>query len=365
MQSSAHWYCIIMAGGIGSRFWPMSRLHKPKQFLDVLGTGKTLLQQTVLRFESLIPRENIFIVTNKSYEKLVYEQLPGLSTDQVLLEPTRRNTAPCIAYAAHKIYGRDPKAQLIVAPSDHLIQKESVFLEHVKTSFAFTSEQDALLTLGIRPSRPDTGYGYIQFTEDPDLPHNSPVKKVKTFTEKPNAELAGSFVSSGEFLWNSGIFIWSAASILKAIETYLPDVNQLFSEGKNVYYTAEEAAFIERAYARCTNISIDYGIMEKAPNVFVIPSDFGWSDLGTWGSLYENSEKDETGNAVIGKNVMKYDTRNCIINVPKDKLVVVQGLDDYIVVESDGILLICRKQDEQEIRQMVTDVRVGKGEEFT
>jgi mannose-1-phosphate guanylyltransferase len=353
-----------MAGGIGSRFWPMSRQQNPKQFLDILGTGRTLLQQTVDRFERLIPLENIFIVTNKSYLSLVNEQVPGLKKDQILLEPSRRNTAPCIAYAIHKISVKDPEAQVVIAPSDHLILKEEVFISQVKKAFAFTTQEDALLTLGIRPSRPDTGYGYIQFVDDFDSGNNQDVKRVKTFTEKPNIDLAKSFLASGDFLWNSGIFISSSKSLIKSYQNFLPEMDQVFFDGRSVYYTENETAFIERAYGQCTNISVDYGIMEKAPNVYVIPSEFGWSDLGTWGSMYENSSKDNHGNAIIGKHVMHYDTKNCVISVPKEKLVVVQGLENFIVVESDGILLICKMDDEQEIRQMVTNVKVEKGEEF-
>lgn len=365
MQANKNNYCIIMAGGIGSRFWPMSRQHHPKQFLDVLGTGRTLLQMTYDRFETIIPAENIYIVTNKSYEMLVMQQLPGISKEQVLLEPARRNTAPCIAYAASKIASKNKDAVLVVAPSDHLITGEAKFHSHIMEAMDFAGSRNSLLTLGIKPNRPDTGYGYIQFQKDPDLSDDSPVRKVKTFTEKPNIELAKSFVSSGEFLWNSGIFIWSANAILTAFSSYLPEMYAVFQDGEKNYYTESESAFIDRAYAQCTNISIDYGILEKAPNVFVIPSDFGWSDLGTWGSLYENSEKDSNGNAVIGKNVMLHDSENCIVNMPKDKLAVIHGMKDYIIVESDNILLICHKNNEQDIRQMVTDVRVNKGEEFT
>jgi len=364
MSEKNHTYCVIMAGGVGSRFWPMSRQVKPKQFLDVLGTGKTLLQQTVERFEILLPKENIFIVTHKSYYETVVSQINGINKQNILLEPSRRNTAPCVAYAIAKIEKEDPKANIIVAPSDHLILKEDVFIERIKEGIRFVSENNALLTLGIKPSRPDTGYGYIQYNHETGQPEYNPVKKVKTFTEKPNLELAKSFVSSGEFLWNSGIFMASIPTLNQAYKTFLPEIQQVFEEGKNEYYTEAEKAFIERAYGRCTNISIDYGIMEKAQNVYVIPSEFGWSDLGTWGSLYENSKKDEKGNVVVGKNVLKYNISNCIVNVPKEKLVVLQGLEDFIVVESDGILLICKKQDEQEIRQMVSDVKVKMGEEF-
>ncbi len=364
MNTNSHLYCIIMAGGIGSRFWPMSRQQNPKQFLDILGTGKTLLQQTVDRFGQLIPRENIYIVTNKSYKKLVLEQVSGLSDHQILLEPSRRNTAPCIAYAMHKITVKDPDALVVIAPSDHLILKEEIFLNQVRKAFDFTNANDALLTLGIRPSRPDTGYGYIQYMDENGSTDQQDVKRVKTFTEKPNLDLAKSFLASGDFLWNSGIFISSAVSLLKSYEQFLPEMDQIFREGKSMYYTDKETDFIERAYGQCTNISVDYGIMEKAPNVFVIPSEFGWSDLGTWGSMYENSTKDSSGNAILGKHVMTYDTKNCVVSVPKDKLVVIQGLEDFIVVEADGILLICKMDDEQEIRQMVTNVKVEKGEEF-
>ncbi|MEX1188993.1 MAG: mannose-1-phosphate guanylyltransferase [Bacteroidia bacterium] len=364
MEENKNNYCVIMAGGIGSRFWPMSRQHNPKQFLDVLGTGKSLLQETFNRFNGLVPKENIFIVTNRAYEALVKDQLPGIDHENVLLETARRNTAPCIAYASHKISKINPEARLIIAPSDHLILHKDAFLESVQTGFDFVSQEEALLTLGIQPSRPDTGYGYIQYMVEEESFFNGIIKKVKTFTEKPNLELAKSFLSSGDFLWNSGIFIGKASSFIKSFEDHLPEVNTIFSEGDSFYYTEKENEFIEQAYAQCTNISIDYGVMEKASNVYVLPTDFGWSDLGTWGSLYENSSKDEYNNAIIGKKVMMQHSSGCIVNVPKDKLVVIQGLNDFIVVESEGILLICKMEDEQEIRQLVTNVRVEKGEEF-
>jgi mannose-1-phosphate guanylyltransferase len=363
-MENKHLFCIIMAGGIGSRFWPMSKQNYPKQFLDILGTGRTLLQQTYERFEKLIPKENIYIVTNKSYDALVIEQIPGISNNQILLEPSRRNTAPCIAYAMHKISKSDPLAQIVIAPSDHLILKEDVFLDQIKKAFSFTQASDSLITLGIRPSRPDTGYGYIQFVDYHTSGSFEEVKKVKTFTEKPNLELAKSFLASGDFLWNAGIFICSSASLIASYEQHLPEMNQIFKDGFDVYFTENESAFIERAYTQCTNISVDYAIMEKASNVFVIPSEFGWSDLGTWGSMYENSNKDSNGNAIIGKHVMLNNTKNCVVSVPNEKLVVIQGLEGFIVVESDGILLICKMEDEQEIRQMVTNVKVEKGEEF-
>jgi mannose-1-phosphate guanylyltransferase len=350
-----------MAGGVGTRFWPMSRQQRPKQFLDILGTGRTLLQQTYDRFKKIMPEENILIVTNKGYKSLVYEQLPGISENQVLLEPSRRNTAPCIAYALSKIGSKNPGANVVVAPSDHLILKEEAFLDQVMKGFNFSEANPAIVTLGIRPSRPDTGYGYIQYIHEDA---GSEVCKVKTFTEKPNAELAKSFLSSGEFLWNSGLFITTTKVMLHAFQKYLPDMYHVFQDGAANYFTEKEEAFLELAYAQCTNISIDYGIIEKADNVYVIPSEFGWSDLGTWGSLYENSSRDANQNAVVGRKSMLYDTKNCIVNVPKEKLVVVQGLDGYIVVESDGILLICKKDNEQEIRQMVSNVKVQRGEEY-
>ncbi len=350
-----------MAGGVGTRFWPVSRQQRPKQFLDILGTGRTLLQQTFDRFIKIMPEENILIVTNKIYKALVIEQLPGISDQQVLLEPSRRNTAPCIAYALSKIGSKNPDANVVVAPSDHLILKEEAFLDQVMKGFAFSEQNPSIVTLGIRPSRPDTGYGYIQYIqEDSELE----VFKVKTFTEKPNADLAKSFLNSGEFLWNSGLFITTTKVMMHAFQKYLPEMHQVFLDGNANYYTETEESFLEQAYAQCTNISIDYGIIEKADNVFVIPSEFGWSDLGTWGSLYENSPHDINENAVVGRKAMLYDTKNCIVNVPKDKLVVVQGLDGYIVVESDGILLICKKDNEQEIRQMVSNVKVQRGEEY-
>lgn len=359
-------YAVIMAGGVGSRFWPMSKTATPKQFLDILGTGETLIRQTFTRLSKICPIPNIYIVTSKMYKNLVLEQLPEMRSfaHNILCEPVRRNTAPCIAYASAKIMKINPNAKIIVAPSDHIIMKENIFLEVVNAAMEEVAKKDCLMTLGITPSRPDTGYGYIQIDDTEDKKLTKDIFKVKTFTEKPNLELAKSFVASGEFLWNAGIFIWSLQSLMKAMENYMPDVNQLFAAGKTYYYTTQEQAYIEQAYARCTNISIDYGIMEKAPNVYVIPSDFGWSDLGTWGSLYENSPKDKHGNTVIGKNVMLYNSNQCIINVPHEKLVAIQGLEGYIVAESDDILLICKKDEEQEIRQIVNNVKADKGEAF-
>jgi mannose-1-phosphate guanylyltransferase len=353
-----------MAGGVGSRFWPMSKTSKPKQFLDVLGTGETLLQNTAHRFSKLCAPENIYVVTSEQYKDLVAEQLPKIPKENILCEPARKNTAPCVAYASYKIHKKNPNAVTVVAPSDHLITKEDVFLKAVKSCYSKAKAEDCLLTIGIKPTRPDTGYGYIQFVESDATEKDNRIKKVKTFTEKPDAEMAKFFMKSGDFLWNAGIFIWSTKSIIAAIEQHEPELAALFRDDNDVYGTKKEIDFIKNAYVSCKNISIDYAVMERAKNVYVRASIIGWSDLGTWGSLYEQIKHDKNHNAVVGKNTMLYDTKNCIINVPKDKLVLIQGLEDYIVVESDGLLLICKKQDEQQIRNFVNDVKVQKGEKF-
>lgn len=355
-------YCVIMAGGVGSRFWPLSRQARPKQFLDILGTGRTLIQQTFDRFTSFIPVENILVVTSVRYKDLVTEQLPELKEDQVLLEPLRRNTAPCIAYASYKIKTQNPDANLIVAPSDHLILKEEEFTRQIKNGLEFVEKNNALLTLGIKPSRPETGYGYIQVKNKEEFNRLDNLYKVKTFTEKPDLEMARIFLESGEFFWNSGIFIWSLQSILEAFDTYLNDVSSLFAKGIKLYNTENEVHFINKTYSECQGISIDFGIMEKARNVFVLTADFGWSDLGTWGSLYDNKEKDTDGNVILGENVLTFDTRNCIVNLSKEKVAVLQGLEGYIIAESNDTLMICRREDEQQIKQFVTDVRIKKGD---
>lgn len=360
----SNYYAVIMAGGVGTRFWPMSTTQHPKQFLDILGSGRTLLQQTYDRLLKVCPNENIYVVTSNSYEQLVGEQLPELPKINILTEPARKNTAPCIAYASYKIHQLNPKAITIVAPSDHLIKKEDTFVKAVTSCFEKAAQQDCLITLGIKPTRPDTGYGYIQFIESDTAESDKRIYKVKTFTEKPDLETAKFFIDTGEFLWNSGIFIWSTASILKALETHDPELAGIFKEGLPYYNTPEEKPFINRAYISCTNDSIDYSVMEKAKNTYVRASIIGWSDLGTWGSLYTHIKQDKYHNAIIGKNVMNYDSKNCIVHVPKDKLVVIQGLEDYIVVESEGVLMICKKQDEQQIRNFVNDVKVQKGERF-
>jgi mannose-1-phosphate guanylyltransferase len=352
-------YVVIMAGGIGSRFWPFSRTNYPKQFHDVLGIGETMLQMTMKRFEQICPVENIFIVTNKDYEQLVKEQLPQLSDNQILLEPVGRNTAPCIAYASYKIAQINPNANLIVAPSDHVVLKQEAFNQVINTALEAAAADDVLITLGITPSRPDTGYGYIQFIADGD----QPIKKVKTFTEKPNLELAQMFLNSGDFVWNSGIFIWSVNSILNAFRQHLSEISEIFEEGNTQYNTDQESNFIVKAYSHCRNISIDYGIMEKVDNVYVVLADIGWSDLGTWNSLYTISNKDEQSNVIDG-DVMLYDTKNCIIKTPKNRLVVVQGLEGYIIAEHDNVLMICKLDEEQKVKDFTADAKYKKGQNY-
>jgi len=356
-------FCVIMAGGAGTRFWPLSKSSRPKQFLDVLGSGKTLIQQTFERFLGVCPVENFYVVTNARYKDLVLEQLPLLTPEQVLLEPIRRNTAPCIAYASYKIMRRNANAKIIVTPSDHLILKEQIFHRVIEAGLNFVSRENVLLTLGIKPSRPETGYGYIQINGKKKVEIEN-IFPVKTFTEKPHAELANIFFESGEFYWNSGIFLWSLPSIIEAFQEYLPEVHNLFNGISPELNGNTEQEVIDRIYPECQNISIDYGILEKADNVYVLCADFGWSDLGTWGSLFENSSKDDNKNVVQGGKVMLYESKNCIVNVPDNKLVVIQGLKDYIVVESQNTLLVCKKSNEQEIRKFVKDVKMTKGDEF-
>lgn len=356
-----HFYVAIMAGGIGSRFWPASRTDYPKQFLDILNTGKTLLQWTYERFAQFIPKENIFVVTHQNYASKVEEQLPELPFDNIVCEPSRKNTAPCIAYISFKIQKQDPKANIICAPADHLIMDGPAFTSACLNALLFVQKHSALVTLGIKPTRPDTGYGYIQF-ETQQAADN--VYKVKTFTEKPNLELARTFLKSGDFLWNAGIFVWSVKTIVAAIKQYLPEIDEVFEQGYAALNTPDEKETIETIYSQCTNISIDYGIMEKADNVYVIPSNFGWSDLGTWASAYENLEKDYLGNAVQGKNVMIVDATKCMVKVPNDKLVLLQGLDEFIVIDTHDVLLVCKKENEQQIKEYVAEVKRNKGEKF-
>jgi mannose-1-phosphate guanylyltransferase len=341
----------------------MSRSVYPKQFLDFLGLGRTLLQQTYDRFLSICPAENILVVTNAQYAALVKEQLPDLKDDQILAEPARRNTAPCVAYAAHVIAARDPNASMIVAPSDHLVLKEIAFNETVELALKQATSTDCLVTLGIMPNRPDTGYGYILFKEADGTGHPR-VKKVKTFTEKPDHETAQRFLESGDFLWNAGIFIWTANSILNALKKHMPEMDEQFQGGKGLYGTPQEAEFITSIYDACDSVSIDYGIMEKAENVFTVVSEFGWSDLGTWGSLYEHLPHDAEGNTKVGKAVKLYDCARNVVHAQDDRLLVLQGLEDFIVVSTKDALLVCRKQDEQQIKRFVNDLTAEHGDRY-
>lgn len=349
-----------MAGGIGTRFWPFSRANHPKQFLDILGNGKTLIQMTVERFQHICPPENIFVVTNHDYFFHVKTQLPQLAESQILLEPLMRNTAACIAYACYKIRKRTENANIIIAPADHVIMKHEAFSEAVHKAIWSVSQNPILLTLGITPTRPDTGYGYIQLE---DIDNEGSIQKVKTFTEKPNLHLAIEFLESGDYLWNAGIFVWNVKTIIQAFEKYMPEMAELFTEAQFSFFTPNEAKAIKQLYQQCHNISIDYAIMEKADNVFVLRCDLGWSDLGTWKSLYEFSEKNKDNNVIKG-NVMTYETTNCVVKTPAERLVVLQGLDNYIVVEHNNVLLVCQKDEEQRIKQILEEVVKTKGRQF-
>ncbi|EAZ79606.2 mannose-1-phosphate guanylyltransferase [Algoriphagus machipongonensis] len=351
-------YIVIMAGGIGSRFWPYSRNACPKQFLDILGTGRTLLQMTFDRYLDVSTIDKFFVVTNQSYFDQVREQLPELDESQILTEPQRRNTATCIAYATYKIQALDPEASMIVAPADHLITQEKKFHSAISKSLLAAEVEGRLITMGIKPNRPETGYGYIQYLEHGE----EGVHKVKTFTEKPNAKLAKTFVESGDFVWNSGMFIWKAKSLVAAYEKYMPDVAEVFSEGRNQLGTEREPEFILKAYSLLKNISIDNGIMEQSEDVYVIPTEFGWSDLGSWNSLYELKEKDKNKN-VVESNAVLYDTHNSYIKVDGNKLVVVQGLDNYLINETDNVLLICKLDAENKFREFVANAK-KKGEDY-
>ncbi|MBQ3673609.1 MAG: mannose-1-phosphate guanylyltransferase [Paludibacteraceae bacterium] len=372
-------YCVIMAGGVGSRFWPFSREEKPKQFLDFFGTGRSLLQMTVDRFRPLVPIENVFIVTNVAYKQLIREQVPDISEGQILCEPARRNTAPCIAYATAHIRALclrragltaatqdwscpEMQANIVVAASDHLILEEDKFRQAISKAFEFVAENKAILTLGMTPTRPETGYGYIQFLqpEESNIPSAEGIYKVKTFTEKPNLEMAQVFLDSGDFLWNSGIFVWNLQTISEAFRYLLPEVADRFREGELLMGTKQEESFIEQIFPKCPNISIDYGIMEKAENVFVLPSSFGWSDLGTWGSLYELSEKDAQGNVSLHSDARFYDAERNIVVLESGKTAIVQGVDDMIIAEQGGALLVCKRAEEQRIKQFVADISTNK-----
>ncbi len=350
-----------MAGGIGSRFWPVSRTHYPKQFLDILGTGKTLIQWTFERFEKFIPAENIFVITSTEYVALVEAQLPRIPKENILAEPSRKNTAPCIAYISYKLAEKNKDACLVCAPADHLILDTDTFESVTASALDFAANIKSIVTIGIKPNHPNTGYGYIQYES---LAAADQIHKVKTFTEKPNLELAKTFIESGDFLWNGGLFVYQVKNILIAFEKYLPEIHELFAAEEINWNTENEKEAIERIYPQCTSVSIDNGVMEKADNVYVIPADFGWSDLGTWNSAYDNLEKDYYGNAVTGENVIVIDAKNCMIHAPKEKLHVLQGLQDYIVIDTKDVLLICKKDKEQEIKEYVAEVKRNKSDKF-
>ena len=362
MALNSNNFCVVMCGGIGSRFWPVSRKSYPKQFLDFFGTGQSLLQQTYKRFSKIIPKENIFLVTNKAYADLIKQQLPEINDNQILFEPMRRNTAPCVAWASYHIYSINPNANIVVAPSDHLILNEDNFLQLISEALDFAGRTDNLLTLGIKPNRPETGYGYIQIDEQ----KVDQFYKVKTFTEKPELDLAKVFVESGEFYWNSGMFVWNVNSIIKALQQFIPELTLRLAadEAMKVYNTADEQDFIDKNFPLCPNISIDFGVMEKADNVYVLLGDFGWSDLGTWSSIYELSDKDSDGN-VISKGIAQlYNCKNNIAILPKDKLLVMQDVDGYLIAETDNVLLICKKDEEKDVRKFVTDVQMKLGDDY-
>jgi mannose-1-phosphate guanylyltransferase len=354
-------YVAIMAGGIGSRFWPMSRLDFPKQFLDILNTGRTLIQSTYDRFAKFIPAENIYIVTFDHYKDIVAQQLPELKKENILSEPSRKNTAACVAYVSYKLHELNPDANLICAPADHIILNTEEFENICAHALEFTSHIKALITLGIKPTYPNTGYGYIQY-EQQAVSEN--VYKVKTFTEKPDKELADTFIASGDFLWNAGIFVWQVKNVLKSFEKFLPEMYEVFDAEKAYFNTDQEQQAIERIYPQCVNTSIDYGVMEKADNVYVIPSSFGWSDLGTWTSVYDNLEKDYLENAVSGTNVIIIDATKNVVHADNQKLIVLQGLDDFIVVDTKDVLLICKKDKEQAIKEYVAEVKRNKGDKY-
>ena len=356
-----HHYVAIMAGGIGSRFWPKSRTSYPKQFLDILNTGKTLIQWTFERYAAFIPKENIYVVTSEEYADIVAVQLPEIPKENIVAEPSRKNTAPCVAYISFKLLQKDPQASLIVAPSDHMILDGENFKKITTRALAFVDRHEAFITLGIKPTYPNTGYGYIQF--DSKLIEED-IHKVKTFTEKPNLELAKTFVASGEFLWNGGIFVWKVKTVVNAFEKYQPEMFELFDAEKENFNTAKEKESINKIYPQCTNVSIDYAIMEKADNVYVIPSSFGWSDLGTWNSAYENLDKDYLGNAVASENVIVIDATKCMVSAPHEKLLVLQGMDDFIIVDTKDVLMICKKDKEQAIKEYVAEVKRSKGDKY-
>lgn len=354
-------YVAIMAGGIGSRFWPASRTARPKQFMDILGVGKSLIRLTFERFLKLCPPENIFIVTNGMYKDLVKQHLPELTDNQILCEPSRNNTAPCVAYTAFKLQALEPGANFVVAPSDHIILKEGAFIELLQKALAFTNEHDAFCTLGITPTRPDTGYGYIHYQAE----SQAGVHKVRAFKEKPELDQAMEYLASGEYLWNAGIFIWKAKHVLNAYKTLAPEIHEILSAGAADYNTPREQGFIDQQYPLTPSISVDYAILEKATNVYTIPADIGWSDLGTWGSLHAETEQDASSNVVQGEQVVTIEVNNSLIRIPNGKLAVIKGLDNYIIVDEGDVLLIYPKDQEQEIKTVNTKISESFGERYS
>ena len=351
MVSSRNNHLVIMAGGVGSRFWPMSTVEKPKQFIDVLGVGKSLLQLTVERFGDICKAENVWVVTNKAYVNLVKEQLPELPDGNILCEPCRRNTAPCIAYVSWKIKSKDPKANIVVTPSDHIVTNTEEFRRVIKSCLDFTMDSDAIVTLGMKPTRPETGYGYIQADLTSSSLRNKEIFRVYSFREKPDLETAKQYIAKNDYFWNAGIFIWNVSTIVNAFRVYQPAISKVFEGMLPIYGTDKEQLMIDEKFPTCNSISVDYAIMEKAEEIFVCPADFGWSDLGTWGSLLANTKKDLYGNSCIGNEINVFETSNCIIHTTQEKKVIVQGLDGYIVAENDDTLLICRLDEEQRIKQ--------------
>lgn len=344
-------HLVIMAGGIGSRFWPMSTEERPKQFIDVLGVGRTLIQMTLDRFRGVCPMENVWIVTNERYADLVHEQLPDVPVDHILQEPCRRNTAPCIAYVSWRIKMTDPKANVVVSPSDHIVTNVDEFRRVITSCLKFAGETDAVVTLGMKPTRPETGYGYIQADLTSNSPRNREIYRVDQFKEKPDLETAKHYISEHNFFWNAGIFVWSVETIVNALRVYAPRINNIFERIQNVMGTPQEQETINKVYPDCDNISIDYAVMENAEEIFVFPADFGWSDLGTWGSLLLQSQRDMYGNGLIGKNIHTFECRNCVVHTTQEKKVILQGLDGYIVAEHDDTLLVCKLSEEQRIKQ--------------
>ncbi len=354
-MTNNHNHIVIMAGGVGSRIWPMSVENKPKQFIDVLGVGRSLLQLTYGRFKGLCPNENVWIVTNKKYDAWIKEQLPEVPAENILLEPCRRNTAPCIAYVSWHIKAKDPKANLVITPSDHIVMDTAEFRRVITQCLKFTSETDAILTLGMKPNRPETAYGYIQADLSSSSPRNKEIFRIDTFREKPDLQTAQKYIQQNNFFWNAGIFIWSVSTIVNAFRIYSPAISKIFENMLSIYGTDKEQEMIDLHYPECENISVDYAIMEKAEEIFVCPASFGWSDLGSWSSLYMHTRHDLYGNSLIGPDINVYDTHNCMIHTTQEKKVVVQGLDDYIVAEKDNLLLICKISEEQRIRQFSGD----------